>query len=132
MRAVAMLAVGILVGALGAVTAVGAMRKDIPIQKASMTLMRHHFGALKSMPEGKQCDAAAMRRHLLGMAALGGEFHAFLPTGGDDAAFEKYAAGFAATLDEVLAAPPADCAALAAANQKIGGACKACHDDFRH
>jgi len=132
MRAVAMLAVGILVGALGAVTAVGAMKKDIPLPKASMTMMKHHFGALRGMPDAKQCDAAQARRHLAGLQALGTEFHAFLPTGGDDAAFEKHAAGFAQAVDDAVAAAPADCTALAAVNQKIGGACKACHDDFRN
>lgn len=132
MRAVVLLVVGILVGALGAVTAIGAMKKDIPLPKASMTMMKHHFGALRGLPDGGKCDAPTIRRHLAGLQALGTEFHAFLPTGGDDAAFEKHAANYAATIDRVAAAPPADCTALAAANQTLGGACKACHDDFRN
>ena len=129
MRALVMLLVGMLIGALGAVTAVGAMRKDIPMQKASMTLMRHHFGALRRMGEG-QCDAAAMQRHLLALQGLGGAFPAFLPTGGDDAAFERHAANFSRVAEAAVAARPG-CDALAATTRDLGGACKACHDDFR-
>jgi cytochrome c556 len=131
MRAVAMLVVGIAVGALGAVTAVGAMKKDIPIQKASMTLMRHHFGALRKMGEGGQCDAVAIQRHLSGMQSLSREFDAFLPTGGDDASFTHHAGEFGSAIDAAVAAPPADCAALASTNQTLGGTCKGCHDEFR-
>ena len=131
MRAVAMLAVGVLVGALGAVTAVGAMKQEIPLQKASMTMMRHHFQPLREMAGGSQCDAATVERHLRGLQALATEFDGFLPTGGDDEAFKRHAANFAGTMNEVAAAPPATCQALGEAGKKIGGACKACHDEFR-
>lgn len=131
MRAVAMLAVGVLVGALGAVTAVGAMKQEVPLPKASMTLMRHHFQPLREMAGGSQCDVAAVARHLRGLQALSSEFDAFLPTGGDDEAFKRHAGNFASTMDAVVAAPPAGCQALGEASKKIGGACKACHDEFR-
>jgi cytochrome c556 len=130
MRAVAMLVVGILVGALGAVTVVGAMHKDIPLQKASMTVMRHHFGALRKMGEGGTCDAVAMQRHLRGLQGLSASLPAFLPTGGDDAAFDRHAAQFTRTADAAVAAAPG-CNALAATTKDLGGACKACHDEFR-
>lgn len=131
MRAVAMLVVGVLVGALGAVTAVGAMKKNVPFDKASMTLMRHHFGALKKMPEAKQCDARVVERHLQGLQGIASEFDVFLPTGGDDASFQGHAGKFVTALDAALAAPPADCAALTATITSLGGACKGCHDEFR-
>lgn len=131
MRAVVMLLVGVLVGALGAVTAVGAMKQDVPYPKASMTLMRHHFTPLKDMPASGRCDPALIQRHLRGLQALAGEFDAFLPTGGDDDAFRRHAATFAGAVDAAVAAPPATCQALGQANQTLGGACKACHDDFR-
>ena len=131
MRAAAMLALGIVIGALGAVTAVGAMKQEVHLPRATMTLMRHHFQPLRDMPAGNRCDAATVQRHLRGLQALSGEFDAFLPTGGDDAAFKRHAAHFAGTVGDVAAAPPATCAALSEANKKIGGACKACHDEFR-
>src|SRR5688572_19774924 len=131
MRAVAMLVVGIAVGALGAVTAVGAMKKDIPVQKASMTLMRHHFGALRKMDEGGQCDVVAMRRHLVGLQGIAREFDAFLPTGGDDGAFTGHAFKFTTAVDIAVAQPPADCAALGGTIKSLGSGCKACHDEFR-
>jgi cytochrome c556 len=131
MRAVVMLVVGIVVGALGAVTAVGAMKKDIPVQKASMTMMRHHFGALRKMDEAGQCDAQAIRRHLGGLQAISREFDAFLPTGGDDASFHGHAGKFTTAIDAAMNAPPTDCPTLATTNQSLGGACKGCHDEFR-
>lgn len=130
MRAVAMLVIGILIGALGAVTVVGAMRKDIPMQKATMTVMRHHYGALRKMGDGGQCDAATLQRHLRALQGLAGAFPAFLPTGGDDAAFQRHADHFASTADATVAAAPG-CDALAATTKNLGSACKACHDDFR-
>ena len=131
MRMLGLLLLGIAIGALAAVTAVGAMKKDIPFSKASMTLMRHHFQPLRKMPEAGKCDAATIDRHLRGLQSIAGELPHFLPTGGDDAAFERHAANFAGTLDEVRTSAPADCPALTSATQKIGGACKACHDEFR-
>jgi cytochrome c556 len=131
MRAVAMLAVGVVLGALGAVTAVGAMKQEVPFPKVSMTMMRHHFQPLRDMAAGPQCNAATVQRHLRGLQALSSEFDAFLPTGGDDAAFKRHAAEFARTMDAAMAAPPATCQALGETTRQIGGACKACHDEFR-
>ena len=37
-----------------------------------------------------------------------------------------------ATLDQALAAAPADCSQLATVNQAIGDGCKACHRDFKN
>lgn len=131
MRAVVMLVVGILVGALGAVTVVGALKKDIPFQKASMTLMRHYFGALRKMGESGQCDALVIQRHLRGLQAISREFDAFVPTGGDDASFQGHAGKFVTAIDAAIATPPVDCPSLAAINQSLGGSCKGCHDEFR-
>lgn len=131
MRAVVMLGVGIVVGALGAVTAVGAMKQDVPYSRASMTLIRHHFNPLRKMVETGRCDAPEARRHLLGLQALSADFHGFLPTGGDDQAFLAHGERFQAAVAAALAADPATCAALDQANQSLGGACKACHDEFR-
>lgn len=131
MRAVAMLVLGIVIGALAAVTAVGAMKQDVPYSKAAMAMIRHHFTPLREMVEGGHCDAASVQRHLHGLQALSTELDPFLPTGGNDAAFKRHAADFASAVNEVVAAPPVSCEALGAANRKIGGACKACHDEFR-
>ena len=132
MRAVAMLVTGLLVGALAAMTAVGAMKKDIPPTKAAMTLMRHHFGALRKMgAEGGTCDEAALRSHVRGLQGLSGALDAFLPTGGDDDAFKRHAAHFTAMADSAAAATPG-CPALATTTQNLGGACKGCHDDFKN
>ena len=132
MRAVAMLAVGIVVGALGAVTAVGAMKKDIPPTKAAMTLMRHHFGAVRKMGEaGGTCDEATLQRHVRGLQGLSGALDTFLPTGADDDAFKRHAAHFTAMADTAASATPG-CPALATTTKNLGGACKACHDDFKN
>ncbi len=132
MRAVAMLVLGMAIGALGTVTAIGAMKQETPVTKASMALMGHHFGALREMAKSERCDATQIARHVRGLQALSSEFAAFVPTGGDDTAFESHAAGFGTAIEGVAAAPPLDCKTLATANQTIGGACKTCHEEFRH
>ena len=47
------------------------------------------------------------------------------------ASFVDAASNLRAKLDAALANPPLNCAGVGAAMKEIGGACKACHQDFR-
>ena len=79
------------------------------------------------------------RSHGLGEAGLGaalvcvgaGALLSMPPTGALATRFGSAASTLRATLDQALATPPADCAALAALNQQVGDGCKACHQEFR-
>jgi cytochrome c556 len=132
MRMIVMLLLGLAIGVLGAVTIIGGMKQDVPYARAVMALTSQHFGALRKMEESQQCDAAQSVRHLRSLRALADDLApAFLPTGGDDAQFQKYGSDYAARLDTALASVPATCTALRTAIINIGAGCKACHQDFK-
>lgn len=132
MRMLGMLLLGIVIGALGTVMAINALRQGIAPGKAAMALTAHHSGQLRRMGESGSCDAAAIAMHLRQLRALGNELEgAFLPTGGDDDLFRRHAANYREVLDRTLAAPPLQCEPLTAAMRQVGAECKACHQDFR-
>ena len=132
MRMVVMLLLGLFVGALGAVTAISAMRQETPLSKATMTVAGHHAGALGDMIKSGKCDAVAAEAHLRSMRSVAQDFDAaFLPTGGDDTQFRKYGTDLLGALDAALASAPPTCEALGQAMKPVGAACKACNEDFR-
>jgi cytochrome c556 len=132
MRMIVMLLLGLFVGALGAVTAISAMRQETPLSKAVMSVSGHHFRALNAMVKGGNCEGAAVEAHLRTIRSVAQDFDAaFLPTGGDDTQFQKHSADFLAALDGVMTSVPTTCPALEESVKRIGAGCKACHQDFR-
>jgi hypothetical protein len=132
MRWLVVMLVGVLVGALGAVTAMGAMRHATPLPKGLMAVTNHQFATLRRQVQADRCTPDPALARLRTLRALGDDVEAaFLPTGRDDARFLRHLADYVASLDAALAAPPAHCAALALALRDIGSRCKQCHDDYR-
>jgi cytochrome c556 len=131
MRLVALLLIGLFIGALGAVAGMSALRQDTPYNRALMTVLRQQMGGLNAMREAKRCDVAEATRRIGIMHAVSHDTDAaFLPVG-DDELFRRHSEAMQSRLAQALASPPSDCAALAATVSGIGGTCKACHDDFR-
>ena len=131
MRFVALLLIGLFIGALGAVAGMSALRQDTPYNRALMTVLRQQMGGLNAMREAKSCDASESKRRLAIMHAVSHDTDAaFLPVG-DDALFRTHSAAMQSKLAQALVSPPEDCAALAETMSGIGGTCKACHEDFR-
>lgn len=131
MRFIALLLIGLFIGALGAVAGMSALRQDTPYNRALMTVLRQQMGGLSAMREAKSCDVAESTRRLALMQAVAHDTDpAFLPVG-DDTLFRRHSGAMRSRLAQTLAAPPADCAALGEALAAIGGTCKACHQDFR-
>lgn len=131
MKWIVMLLLGMLVGALGAVSVVGAMKQDTPLRKGVMAVSSHQFRDLRGQVEAGRCDAATVERRLRVMRGVAADFEpAFLPTGRDDL-FRRHQAGYVAALEAALATPPSTCASLGEAVKPIGLACRTCHDDFR-
>ena len=125
------LLVGMAVGALGAVTAIGALRQGTPLHQGAMAVTGYQFRALRGQLGAGRCDAAVAIRRLRLMRDLSEDFgSAFLPNGRDEL-FLEHRARYAAALDAALARPPATCAALQVALKPVGQACRTCHDDFR-
>jgi cytochrome c556 len=132
MKHVILMVLGLVIGAFGAVTALSALQQGTPLSKGMMAVMGHHFGALREMPTGGKCEGSAIEPHLRMLRALSDDMgHAFLPSGGDDALFQRRIDEFSARADAALASAPADCTALAKVTAEIGDGCKGCHRDFR-
>jgi cytochrome c556 len=132
MRMIGMLLLGLAIGAFGAVTIVSGMKQEVPYARAVMALSAQHFGALRKMHEAGQCDAEPIAAHLRSLRALAEDLEpAFVPTGGDDALFRRHGTEFASRVDAAMLAAPATCDALQDAIGRVGGGCKACHQDFK-
>ena len=131
MRYVALLLIGILMGALACVAAIGAMRQGTPYDGAVMAVMSQQMAALRGMSERNACDAAEIDRRLALLGAIAGETEAaFLPIG-DDARFTQLSQDLRDAVTAARSHQAADCDALAKAMAGVGGSCKACHDVFR-
>lgn len=132
MRYVVLLLVGILIGALCTVTALNILQRDSAFPKGVMALLGHHSGALKDRITAGQCDAEGARTHFVALRAVGGDIEtAFLPTGGDDAQFKRYAEQLRGAIDAALATPATDCPTLTEQLGKVGDGCKACHREYK-
>ena len=131
MRAVALMLIGLFIGALGAVAGMGALRQGTPYSHAVMGVLSQQMGGLRAMRDSNRCDVAESTRRIGIMAAVAQDTDAaFLPVG-DDELFKRHSSAMREQLAQSLASPAADCAALATTMGAIGSTCKACHDDFR-
>ena len=123
---------GLVIGAVCAVMAVRALqaRRD-PFPDALMNVMAHQSGALRDAAKASRCTSNDTLPRLQSLRSLANDIESGFPGLRDDARFAVAASGLRAGLDKALAAPPVDCAQLAAVNERIGEDCKACHRDFR-
>ena len=131
MKYLALLLVGLFIGALGAVAAISALRQGTPYDDAVMTVMSQQMGALRGMREKNQCKPEEINRRLDLLGAIADETDsAFLPIG-DDAKFSELSKDLRDAVATARMRQPTDCDALGQAMAGIGGTCKACHDIFR-
>lgn len=123
---------GLVVGAVAAVMLLRALQaRTDPFPEALMNVMAHQSGQLRDAAKANRCTASDALPRLQSLRALSNDVEAAFPGLRDDARFNEAASNLRATLDEALAAPPADCAQLAAVNERVGQGCKDCHRDFR-
>ena len=124
--------VGLLVGAVGAVMAMRAInaRKD-HFPESVMHVQQWHMGKLKANIDQNRCNATDTLPHLQALRAMADDIEPAFPDLADDARFTKAASDLRAAVDQARANPPLNCAGVGAAMKDIGGACKACHQDFR-
>ena len=111
--------VGLAVGAVATVMAMRALeaRKD-PYPDAVMNVMSAHVGALYKNVEQNRCAATDTIPHLQTLRTLANDI-------------EQAFGDLRASLDGALSSPPLACNGVEAALKRIGGDCKACHQDFR-
>ena len=109
----------------------GAQAQGTAYPNGVMAVMSAQMGALGQSLKQNRCAATDLLPRLQTLRHLGNDLEpAFLPTQ-DDERFVRYASDLRAAVDAALAAPPSDCAAAGVALNRIGGTCKACHDDFK-
>jgi hypothetical protein len=123
---------GLVIGVICAVMALRALqaRRD-PFPDALMNVMAHQASALRDSAKANRCTTNDALPRLQSLRALSNDIESGFPGLRDDTRFAAAASGLRAGLDKALAAPPADCAQLAAINEQIGEDCKSCHRDFR-
>ncbi|QWT20942.1 cytochrome c [Bacillus sp. NP157] len=129
MRALLLVVLGLVVGALGATFAISALRQATPFHDGVMAVMQHHMGALRGNVRAKQCDGKASALHLARMRQDAGDIGEAFP--GTDAGFGEAAGKLTQALDGAIAAAPATCEALATALKPVGDACSSCHQQYR-
>ena len=123
---------GLGVGAICTVMALRALQaRTDPFPDALMQVMARQSGELDRSAKANRCTLSDTLPRLQSLRALSNDIEAAFPGLRDDTRFGGAASGLRATLDQALAAPPADCKQLGSLAQRIGEDCKACHRDFR-
>jgi hypothetical protein len=132
MRYAILIVLGLIVGIIGTVMAMNALHSGPNYPHALMAMQSFHMDALDSNIKQNHCAVTDNLPHLQTLRALSNDIEPiFLPVEKEQD-FRQKASNLRASIDTVLAAPPANCPALSAAETKIGHECKACHDEFRH
>jgi hypothetical protein len=127
MRYLACLGIGLFVGLLCALMAIGLMRPRDTYPRATMNVMKHTLGTARTAATGG-CAGNETRLRLLGL--LAGDLEpAFRSGDEDDRIFARYAQSLRARIAEAAAAEA--CPAQAAALTAVENACEDCHRDYR-
>lgn len=129
MRALLLVILGLVVGAMGATFALSALRQGTPFHQGLMAVMQHHMGALRANVRAKQCDAKGSAAHLGRMREAAGDIREAFPD--MEAAFQTAGDRLGTALDGAVATAPATCDALVVALKPVGEACQACHQQYR-
>lgn len=131
MRVVGLL-LGLIIGIIGTSMASNALRQGSAFPHGVMAVTAHHLGAARDAVAAGKCARSDTEAHFRAVRVLADDIEpAFVPTGGDDALFARYAAQLREKADAALARSDDACPSLTEAVGGIGDACKACHRDFR-
>jgi len=126
---------GLMFGIIGLVLALRALESRKTWQDrypiAVMRLMSAHVMQLGQLGEANRCAPEDVLPHLQALRLLGNDLEPAHGEFASDRRFMVHASDFRGVLDQALADPPHSCALLSEARGQIGGACKACHQDFR-
>ena len=132
MRYALLIVLGLAIGIIGTVMAMNALNSGPRLSESVMALQAFHMRGLDTNIKQNHCAVTDNLPHVQTLRALSNDIEpAFLPIE-NEADFRQKASNLRASIDAVLAAPPADCAAVGAAMTKISHECKGCHDVFKH
>lgn len=105
-------------------------RQD-PFPESLMQVMNRQVELLHAAQGQSRCSLADSVPRLQTLRSLSNDLDIAFPDLKDSAQFQQHAGALRATLNDALAAPPTDCAAMGTLVEKIQADCKACHQDFR-
>ncbi len=132
MRYALLIVLGLVIGIIGTVVTMNALHSGPDFTGSLMTMQDFHLDALEANIKQNHCAVTDNLPHLQTLRVLSNDIEpAFLPIDNEQD-FRQKASNLRASIDAVLAAPPADCAAVGAAMTRISHECKGCHDEFRH
>lgn len=130
-RALALLAVGLFIGAMGVFVVMSTLEQRHAVPRGAMALMQYHMGQARQTARSTTCDAPTAQRHLQRMRALAEDSTPiFAAIGYVDATYERRRDGFIGEVDKALVAG-ADCAVIGTALKHVADACEACHHETR-
>ena len=130
-RALALLAVGLFIGAIGTFMLMSTLQQRHQVPRGSMALMQYHMGQARKTARSTSCDAPKAQHHLQRMRDLAEDSTPiFDAIGYVDATFDRRRIDFVAEVDKGLL-PDADCVVIGTALKQIADACEACHHDTR-
>lgn len=126
------LALGLLIGLVATVMVGGAVqaRRD-PFPGSLMQVMQRQSHLLQQAQRQNRCSLADSVPRLQALRLLSNDLDLAFPQLQHDHRFQAHASAYRSTLNDALAAPPADCAALGRLAQAMQDDCRACHQDFR-
>jgi hypothetical protein len=133
MRYLFLFVLGLVVGVVGTVMAMRALdaRKD-HFPSSVMHMFDAHMGMLDRNVAQNRCAATDTLPNLQALRTVANDIEPAFGDLRDDTRFAGHASDLRAALDRALASPPLNCIGVQAAMKDIGGACKACHRDYRN
>ena len=131
MRYLVCLLVGVLVGAMCAMTAANVLGKRNAWPRAVMTVMQHELGVAREGVRAGRCADGEIASSAAHLKLLSADIEpALLKPGAHDRVFSQYADDLRREI-AALDTPGADCATRSEVLTKIGQACDACHRDYK-
>lgn len=124
---------GLVIGIIATVMTVRALnaRKD-HFPESVMQVQQWHLGQLKSNVEQNRCVPIDTLPHLQALRTMVNDIEPAFSDLRDDKRFIEHAGKLRGSLDTALASPPLSCEGVTKLVSNVGGACKACHQDFRN
>ena len=131
MRALILLVLGLAIGAIAAFQVGSVWRQRDAYPRGVMAVMQHHLGALHQEIVSNQCPLAQSALHLDWIQRMAGAIPDALPQYGHDAHFQNFVQRLRGEIHATENPLPAECKTLEPRIRAIGGACEACHAEYR-
>lgn len=123
---------GLLVGLVATIMVARAIQaRQDPFPDALMHVMNRQVQLLHDAQAQNRCSLADSVPRLQTLRSLSNDVDLAFPTLKHSQGFQQHASRLRASLNQALAAPPADCIAMGELVEKIQSDCQACHQDFR-